>query len=204
MKEKCMDGYPSHTDNGMTNKSQELSDYLTYAQMNLINAFRYNVFQLVMWSRSLVNVIASDLKSIEVVTRKIHTMPALFYNSVRPYMGELTAQEFQDLLFQHILIFTKIIYGLKRGDRQEVDNNIAAWYQNADDMANFLARNNLYWNRDQWRLLLYSYLDLTIRETVALLSQDYENGILYYDRLQDLSLMIADYMSRGLIQNVRS
>ena len=204
MKEECWDAYPFHTDNGMTNKSQEISDYLTYAQMNLINAFRHNVFQLVMWSRSLINVIASDLTSIEAVTSKIHTMPTLFYTSIRPYMGEITAQEYQDLLFRHILIFTNIIYGLKRGERQGVDNNIAAWYQNADDMADFLARNNLYWDREQWRLLLYSYLDLTIRETVALLSQDYENGILYYDRLQDLSLIIADYMSRGLMQNVQS
>ncbi len=204
MKEECWDVDPFHTDHSMTNKSQEISDYLTYAQMNLINAFRYNVFQLVIWSRSLVNVIASDLKSIEVVTRKIHTMPALFYHSIKPYLGELAAQEFQDLLFQHILILTKIIYGLKDGDRQAVDNHIVAWYQNADNMADFLARNNLYWDRDQWKLLFYSYLDLTIRETVALLSEDYENGILYYDRLQDLSLMIADYMSRGLIQNVKS
>jgi hypothetical protein len=187
----------------MTNKSQELSDYLTYAQMNLINDFRYNVFQLVMWSRSLINVIASDLKSIEVVTRKIHTMPGLFYNALKPYMGDQAAQEAQNYILQHILIFTRIIYGLKNGDRQAVDENIAAWYQAADAFSDFMARSNLYWNRDQWRMLLYNYMELTIRETVALLSQDYETGISTYDRLQDLSLIIADYISRGLIQNLK-
>lgn len=191
------------TNINMSNKAQEISDYLTYAQMNMINDFRYNVFQLVMWQRSLVNVIASDLKSIEAVTRKIHTLPGLFYNSVRPYMGEFAAQQFQNLLFQHILIFTRIIYGLKNGDRQAVDNAIAEWYQNADEFAAFMAQQNLYWDREQWRLLLYRYLELTIRETVALLSQDYENGIIVYDRLQDLSLIIADYISRGLIQNMK-
>jgi len=156
-----------------------------------------------MWSRSLVNVIASDLKSIEAVTRKIHTMPTLFYNSFKPYMGDVLAQEFQNLLFQHILIFTNIIYGLKSGDQQEVDRNIAEWYKNADNVSTFLARNNLYWDREQWRLLLYYYLEMTLRETVALLFQDYENGITIYDRLQYHSLIIADYFSRGLIQNIK-
>lgn len=185
------------------NKSQEISDYLTYAQMNLINDIRYNVFQLVMWQRSLVNVIASNLKSIEAVTRKIHTLPELFYNSIRPYMGEQMAQEYQNLFFQHILIFTNIIYGLKTGDRQEVDKNVAAWYENADAFSEFMARNNLYWNREQWRMLMYQYLELTLRETVALLSEDYETGISTYDRLQELSQIIADYISRGLMQNLK-
>lgn len=187
----------------MTNKSQEISEYLTYAQMNLINDIRYDVFQLVMWSRSLVNVIASDLNSIEAVTRKIHTIPTLFYNSFKPYMGEVIAQEFQNLMFQHILIFTNIVYGLKNGNQQEVDNNIAELFKNADTVATFLAENNLYWDREQWRLLLYRYLEMTIRETVALLSQDYETGIDVYDRLQYHSLIIADYFSRGLIQNIK-
>ncbi len=188
----------------MTNKCQGISDYLTYGQMNLINDFRYNVFQLVMWSRSLINVIASDLRSIEEVTTKIHTMPTLFYNSLKPYMGEVVAQEFQNLLFQHILIFTRIVYGLKQGDKEEVDRSIADWYKNADEMAAFLAENNLYWNLEQWRILIYDYLDLTIREAVALLSEDYANGITYYDRLQYLSLIMADYLSRGIISNIRS
>jgi hypothetical protein len=187
----------------MTNKCQDISDYLTYGQMNLINDFRYNVFQLVMWSRSLINVIASDLRSIEEVTTKIHTMPTLFYNSLKPYMGEVVAGEFQNLLFQHILIFTKIVYGLKRGNKEEVDSNIVDWYKNADEMAAFLAKNNLYWNLEQWRVLIYDYLELTIREAVALLSEDYANGITYYDRLQYQSLIMADYLSRGIIANIR-
>jgi hypothetical protein len=188
----------------MTSKSQEISEYLTYGQMNLINDIRYDVFQLVMWSRSLINVIASDLKSIEAVTRKIHTLPTLFYNSFKPYMGEVIGQEFQNLIFQHILIFTNIIYGLKSGDKEAVDSNLVEWYKNADDIATFLAQNNLYWDREQWRLLLYYYLDMTQREAVALLSEDYEDGILIYDRLQYHSLIIADYLSRGLIQNIKA
>lgn len=188
----------------MTSKSQEISEYLTYGQMNLINDIRYDVFQLVMWSRSLINVIASDLKSIEAVTRKIHTLPTLFYNSFKPYMGEVIGQEFQNLIFQHILIFTNIIYGLKNGDKEAVDSNLVEWYKNADDIATFLAQNNLYWDREQWRLLLYYYLDMTERETIALLSQDYESGILIYDRLQYHSLIIADYLSRGLMQNIKA
>jgi hypothetical protein len=185
------------------NKCQDISDYLTYGQMNLINDFRYNVFQLVMWSRSLINVIASDLRSIEEVTAKIHTIPTLFYNSLRPYMGEVMAEEFLNLLFQHILIFTRIVYGLKSGNKEEVDSNIAEWYKNADEAAAFLAEHNLYWNLEQWRVLLYDYLELTIREAVALLSEDYANGITYYDRLQYHSLIIADYLSRGIMSNIR-
>lgn len=188
----------------MDNKSLVTSDHVIYAQLNLMNDIRNNVFQLVMWSRSLINVIAFELKSVDAVTRKIYTLPTLFSNSFKPYMGDAIAQELQKLLFQHILIFINIMNGLKSENEQEVNKYITEWYENADDISTYLAQVNIYWTRERWRLLLYYHLEMTLCEAIASLSEDYEKGITIYDRLQFHSSIIADYITRGLIKNIKA
>ncbi|MBR0597477.1 hypothetical protein [Sinanaerobacter chloroacetimidivorans] len=188
----------------MSGKCQEISEYLTYGQMNLINDFRYNVLQLAMWTRAYINAVASGFGSVEGNTKKLHTVPVLFYNSLRPYMGDIIAEEFQNLMFQNILLFTKIVDALNSGDNEAVDRNLSELYQKVEEMANFLAERNLYWDREQWSYLISRYIGMLIDEAVAIFSGDYERGIDIYDRLQYHALVMADYMSRGVISSINA
>lgn len=185
-------------------KLQEISEYLTYGQMNLINDFRYNVLQLAMWTRAYLNAAASSFGSLEGNTRKLHTVPGLFYNSLKQYMGEAIARAFQDFLFRHVLLLTHLIDAFLINDKEAVDRYILESYQLADQLSSFLASNNLYWNKDHWQLLISNYLRMTIDEIIAIFSGQFDRGIDIYDEIQYHALLMADYMSRGLIANLNS
>ena len=185
-------------------KQQEISEYLTYSQMNLINDFRYNILQLAMWSRAYVNAAASEFGSLEGNTRKLHAIPELFYNSLKQYMGEAMAREIQNYIFQHILMITNMVDAFLANDKEAVDRYIAQSYQFADQLSTFLASNNLYWSKDHWMLLITNYVKMTIDEIVAILSGQYDRGIDIYEEIHDNALLMADYMSRGLIANLNS
>ena len=188
----------------MFGKNQEISEYLTYGQMNLINDFRYNILQLAMWTRAYINAVASDFGSLEGNTKKLHTIPDQFYSSLKPYMGEVIARAFQDYVFRHILAITNLTDAFKAGNNEDVDRYIAESYQIADEFSEFLAKSNLYWSKAQWYQLFADYLRMTLDEIIAIFSKQYERGIEIYDSIQYHGLIMADYLSRGVISIINT
>lgn len=180
----------------------EPSQYLTYEQMNLINDFRLHVLELALWSRILASAMKFQTDSVDEIYERLLRVPADLYDNMASFYGKETAEHFLTLLTQHIIIYRDLIEALLAGDNSTADESLRGWYQNADDIATFLASINLYWERGQWQNLLYQYLQMLGTEVLAIITGDYKREIEIFDRVVYHTTLLADYLSRGIMYNL--
>ena len=75
---------------------------------------------------------------------------------------------------------------------------LKAWYDNADEIASFLASINPNWSKEEWQRMYYEHLGLVKDEAVILLNQNYAQEGFIYDRLETQALEMADMMLEGI------
>jgi hypothetical protein len=197
---------PNPNQNPNTNPSFGPFDNLnciSFSQVNLVNEMRYLWLQLVIWSRSYINSSATGHASAPVFYERLYSIPTGFYYYMNMFFGQAIAEQFINLLSQHIIIFASLINALKDGNQQEANLRQSDWLGNASSISSFLAQINNTWNINQWQSLLNRYLEMLLDEVIAIMSSNYQNEVAIYDRLQYQSLLTADYMSRGVIESLR-
>lgn len=180
------------------------NQYLTYEQMNLINDYRYYIQQMPIWARALAISLKYNLPSANVTFARFLQIPVALYDNVSTFYGMQAAEQFTNLLTQHIIIYRDLALSLVNKNNEEASANLAKWYQNADAIADFLARLNLYWDKEQLRVLLYQYKQMLYSELQAIISGDDQREIQINDRALYHSTLISDYISRGLLHNLRN
>jgi hypothetical protein len=74
------------------------------------------------------------------------------------------------------------------------------WYNNAREIAAFLASINPFWSRREWENMLFNHLALVKTEAVDMLNADYLAGINIYTEMERQALEMADTMSEGIIK----
>ena len=175
---------------------------ITFSQVNLVNEMRYLWLQLVIWSRAYITNSSARQDAVPVVYERLYSIPQGFYNYMNTFFGQAIAERFIILLSQNIIIFTSLINAMAAGNQQEVNSSQSEWYENSNSIATFLIQINDTWNYSQWLDLLNRYLNMFLDEAIAIMSSDYRREIAIYDRLQYQSLLMADYMSRGIMNNL--
>ena len=105
------------------------------------------------------------------------------------------------LLHEHITLAAELIAAAKAGDADAVQAKSAAWYANADEIADFLAAANpKHWPATEMRAMMREHLDLTLAEAVARLAGRYADDIAIYDEIHVQILGMADMLSNGIIR----
>ena len=151
-----------------------------------------------MWTRSFIISTAAALGDLSMVTQRLLRNPADFANVLRPYYGYENAMKFEALLKDHLLIAAKLVNDAKVGNTAAADEDRKEWYQNADQIAEFLAGINPYWSRQVWQSMLYDHLKATENEAVYRLTGQYAADIAEYDQIENQALSMADYMAEGI------
>jgi len=175
---------------------------ITFSQVNVVNEMRYLWLQMVIWSRAYITNSAARQGAVPAFYERLYSIPQGFYNYMNTFFGQAIAEQLINLLSQHIIIFADLINALSVGDQLRANIGQSAWYGNSSSIATFLIQINNTWNYGQWLNLLNRYLDMFLDEAIAVMSADYRSEIAIYDRLQYQSLLIADYMSRGIIYDL--
>lgn len=178
--------------------------YLTYEQMNLINEFRYQTLLLGMWGRALIISMRYDLPNSDATYGRLLQVPISIYEKFSTFYGMETAERYSNLLTQYLINFRDLIMTLKSGDSAGAQAALQRWNQNVDDISTFFAQINPYWDREQWRNLLYQYNQLIYQHILSILTDDYAREIQINDRILYHTSLIADYQSRGLLQKLVS
>lgn len=166
----------------------------------LMNTFRKLWEQHVMWTRSFIISTAADLGDLELVTQRLLRNPSDMAAVLRPFYGDNIADTFQKLFTEHLTIAGDLVNAAKAGDTAKAAELEKKWYANADDIAAFMEKINPYWSSRQWQTFLYDHLKMTKDEAVFRLSGRYAEDIKIYDSIEAEALQMADYMTRGILQ----
>lgn len=122
-------------------------------------------------------------------------------NAIKPFYGDEAGNHLTDLLTQHILIAAEILQDAKAGDTAALNDAVARWYANADEMAAFLnSLNPEFWPLDQMQEMMRMHLDLTLQEAVTYLHGDYAGSVAAYEQVHLEILEMADMLSTGIIE----
>jgi hypothetical protein len=175
-------------------------DKYTFEQMNMLIHAQRLWIQFASWMRTfMLNTLENSNCLPAVTTRLYEQIPLDLYNVFLVFYGEEIAQQFLNLFSRFIHNTWPMLEAYKSGDQEAINASAVQWYRTADDLATFLAKNNIYWNEDQWKSLLYQYIRSYIQEIIAYLGGDYEQEIAIYENLEDISSRMAGYMARGII-----
>ncbi len=154
--------------------------------------------QHVHWTRSFVVSAAADLPDLDLVVKRLLRNPMDFAKVLSVFYGKEKANRFNELLTDHLTIAATLVNYAKAGDTDNVNKTRDLWYKNAADIAAFLASINPFWDQNKWRKMLFEHLRLLEEAVVNRLSGNFEAEINGYDAIEDMALMMGDYMAEGI------
>ncbi|MDF2609295.1 MAG: hypothetical protein K0R92_769 [Lachnospiraceae bacterium] len=169
-------------------------------QVMLLNEFRELWEQHVMWTRSFIISTVANLEDLEFVTNRLLKNATDMAAPFRRFYNTEIADQFEELMRQHLLIAADLINAALKGDAEAAAETRIEWYQNADDIAAFLAIINPYWSQSVWKEMMYDHLSMLEHEVSARIQGRYQEDIAVYDDIQKQALMMADVMSEGIIR----
>lgn len=175
------------------------SESTNYEQINLMNGLRKLWEQHVWWTRSFIISVAEGLDELELVAERLLRNPTDFANVLAIYYGKDKADTFRMLLEEHLKIGAVIVTSAKNGDAEAVGENLKLWYDNADDIVEFLVSINPHWDREQWKGLFYDHLKMTTDMIAARLADEYAKDIMIFEMIEEQALRMADFMSVGMM-----
>lgn len=172
----------------------------TPLSVDLNRKLRILWMQHVYWTRLTVNSIVDGLDDVNQTTARLLRNPSDFATVLRPIYGDVTASQFEKLLRDHLTIAAEFVTALKSGNYNEAEEAQKRWYANADEIADFLARINPYWSKEEWQHMLYEHLGLLSEEMAARIAKDYTKNVALGDSIEQQALEMADVMTSGIVQ----
>jgi len=154
----------------------------------------------VTWTRLAIVSLVAGLPDTSATVDRLMKNQADIGDAIRPFYGDAAGDRLTALLKDHIAIAAEIILAAKAGNQTSVNDGVARWYANADQIAAFLSRANpKNWEADMTRHMMHDHLDLTLKEAVAHLTGDYSTSVATYDAIHVQILAMADMLSSGIV-----
>lgn len=173
---------------------------ISRSELQLNNMMRLLWEQHVYWTRLVISGIVFDSPDIKQSTARLLRNPGDFADALMPFFGEKEMTKFKELFTSHLTIAAQLVSELKAGERANAMETERRWYENANQIAVFLAGINRYWSMRRWQEMMYNHLNMTKNEAAAFLAKDYAASVSIFDRIEDEALEMADMMTRGIVR----
>lgn len=173
---------------------------MPYNRIDIRSTFHRLWLEHVLWTRAFIVSTITNSEDVSDVTKRLLQNPIDFANVLQAYYGDVIATAFKTIFTEHLLIAAALVKAAKAGDTQTAEEQRKKWYANADEMAYFLQSINPYWQREQWRTLLYHHLSMTEKLATLYMTKQYAESITEFDKVEHEALMMADYMTYGIRQ----
>lgn len=175
----------------------------TNKQICIINQIRKLWSQHIYWTRFFIISTAENLGDLEPVTNRLLQNPKDFARMLAPIYGTRAAAQFEKLFTEHLTVAAELVNAAKNKQQSAADNARKRWYENADEIAKFLASVNSCWCEQKWKSMMHSHLAMTEEEAALRLSENYAADIKIFDKIEDEALEMADYMAHGIMGKCR-
>ncbi len=173
---------------------------ISVAEEILSNHMRLLWEQHVYWTRMVINSMVFDQPDKQLVTDRLLRNAKDFEAALTPFYGETVAAQFADLLTSHITIAAEFVQAAIDSDSAAAADAEKRWYENADQIADFLAEINPYWSAREWQSMLYDHLAMLKAEAVYFITKDYANSIAIFENIEQEALEMADMMTEGIVR----
>ncbi len=178
----------------MDHDMQDMCGYM----MDLVEEFRQLWVEHTAWTSFTILSMVKNLPEAEVYTQRLLRNPTDFADALEPFYGKEAAQEFGQLLTQHLTLAAEIVNAAIAGDNNAMTDADRRWHENADEIAALLASLNPHWNQEDWMAMLYEHLDNVSRYADTLMSGDYAANVTAFDQMLDQVLEMGDMMADGI------
>lgn len=178
--------------------------YLTYNQMNIINAFLKAWLENEFWMEKYLNAVVYDTSNVSAVKNQITYLPDKSYNMISMFYGTEIADTIRRLTFNLMKAHMEVIEFMNYADNEFAASKIIEFYKAADSIAEYLPKINSYWQEEHWKQLFYQYIRFKTDEIRATINNSYVERIDLYEKINDVIFLISDYMAKGIIEsNIR-
>lgn len=152
------------------------------------------------WTRLYIVSAAAGLPDQGATAERLLKNQEDIGDAIRPFYGDEAGDRLTELLKEHILVAAEVIDAAKAGDSDAFEDANERWYDNADEIAEFLHdANPRHWPEDEMEEMMKEHLDLTLQEAAARLNGDFAADIAAYDEVHVQILHMADMLSEGII-----
>jgi hypothetical protein len=153
------------------------------------------------WTRLAIVSFAGGLPDLEATEARLLANQVDIGNAIKPYYGRTAGNRLTALLKEHILGAVALLQAAKSGDQAQIGQASAAWYANANQVADFLhAANPHAWSRTAMRATMKTHLDQTLAEAQHRLQGNFAADIRDYEAVHHHILEMADTLSAGIIR----
>lgn len=177
---------------------------ITYSQMNLIFNVRIAWRRLVTWTRAYQISRYAGIGTEEELFCRLYHEVQNFSDMIQIIFGRESSRRNAGYLLQYTIILRDSISAHLAGDMEAIQRNLVRFYDTIQENAAFLASINPYWNEDQWRNMLGTYLQYTIEEGNAFASGIYQEDIAVLDLHTNLTNIMGDVFAKGIYDYITS
>lgn len=162
----------------------------------------------VFWTRLYIIGALDNKKDLQATTNRLMKNQEDIGNAIASYYGKEAGEELTKLLKEHISIAADVVKAVKLSGKKKrskkvdpLDDLTKRWYENADQIAQFLSKANPdHWPLQEMKDMLYNHLRLTTDEVMAHKNKEWEKGIKIFDKVYDQALAMARGLADGIIE----
>jgi hypothetical protein len=185
---------PSHTRHTSTAASKQSTRVALYTAMRTLWA------QHMEWTYATVVAFAGSSPALDPTITRLLRNQVDIGDAFATYYGPAAGHRLSDLLQTHIEDAVPVLTAAKAGDTAALDEAVAVWYANAQDIADFLAAANPDWKQAEMRSMMHTHITQTIAYAAAVLVGNYPSAIDDYDAAEAHMAEMADMLSAGIIR----
>lgn len=173
---------------------------VTQSQLGLKEGMRQLWEDHIAWTRMYIISAAAGAPDADKTAARLLKNQEDIGNALKPVYGEAAGTKLTELLKSHILTAAELLGATKAGDSAKAAAAEKKWYDNADQIAAFLASANPNWPESALKDMLDEHLALTKEEAVAQLTGNYDASIAAYDKIHGQALTMADGLTEGILK----
>lgn len=154
----------------------------------------------VTWTRLAIVEFADGSGGFDATATRLLQNQTDIGNAIAPFYGTAAGQQLSTLLHTHITLAVALMQDAKSGNTTAFAADKASWYDNANQIADFLsAANPRFWPDAVLRASMKEHLDQTLAEAEDELGANYTASVNDYDAINLHILGLADLLSTGIM-----
>jgi hypothetical protein len=155
--------------------------------------------EFVYWTRAFFRSVFLGVENTQDVFAKLFYIPDSYAYMLRLILPRHVANEYGELFTRYIIILRELTTAVIGGQTEMINEKVSELYRNSEERAIFLSGVFPSLDKDVLEEMFNTFIRCEIEEINAYVTQDFSRLIEIYDNLIIQMNLIADYISRGII-----